>query len=212
MIQISKNILVIICAVIVMAAVPGGCASPKVGYSAKQQYVLGARRDAEKISPVGTSVVKVRPFRVSNRFDCKTFLYRTDEMSYESDFYHEFLGLPGPIITEEVKEWLAASGLFSNVIDTGSRAEGRFVLEGNVLALYGDYTDKDNPQAVIEIHFLLINTTISAGSIVFDETYESVVPLESSRSEALVQGWNTCLKQILEALEKDLQEIVQPDR
>ena len=44
----------------------------------------------------------------------------------------------GSMIAEEVREWVAGSGLFQNVANASGRVEPDHLLEGRITALYGD--------------------------------------------------------------------------
>jgi cholesterol transport system auxiliary component len=204
--RVPSIIVLGICAV--MTAVAGCSVVGEKDYPAKRQYVLDANR-AGKLRPAdGAGVLMVRTFRVSDRFENSQLVYRTGPLSYESDFYNQFLSSPGSLITEEVRQWLGASGVFANVVSAGSRMEARYVLEGNVAALYGDYTSKDAPAAVLEMQFFLIGRAGSGNSIAFHKTYAVTKPLASSGPPALVEGLSACLTEVLKALEADLGEAV----
>ncbi len=85
--------------------------------------------------------------------------------------------------------------------------EATHILEGNVIALYGDYSQKNSPKAVLEIQFFLIDNTSTSSEMIFQNNYRREVALNSSLPEALVKGWNEALQQILTDLEEDLREV-----
>ena len=195
-----------ICIVALIAIILSGCIESAV--SAKRQYLLEASRpDSESVLP-GKGVVKVRRFRVASAFEGNSLVYRTGKVDFESDFYNEFLSSPGSVITEQARRWLGGSGIFTNVVDTGSRLSSDFVLEANVNALYGDFTSKSEPKAVLEIQFFLINTSGAVSKIAFSKTYKATKPLESRKPAVLVSGLNICIENILQAFEDDLQQLL----
>ncbi len=181
-----------------------GCISMERAYPIKRQYVLGVSRSGERLPKPLAGAVKVRQFSISVRFDGREFVYRIGDVAYESDFYNEFLASPASMLTEEARQWLEASGIFANAVDTGSGAAAVYVLEGNVPRLYGDYADQTTPRAVLEIQFFLIDNRTDAGAVVFHKTYAAAEPIASRNPAELVKGWNGCLEKILTELEEDL--------
>jgi cholesterol transport system auxiliary component len=173
----------------------------------KQQFLLDARRASSATAGSPQNVMEVRRFTIDPAFSGKGLTYRKGEFEYESDFYNEFLLAPDAMVTEKVRNWLSMSGLVRRVLDPGSYVDPNYVLEGNVVALYGDFRTQSFPKAVMEIRmFLLEMQTGSDPVIVFGKTYESSVGIESEGPNGLVEAFNRCLVEILGDLEKDLSE------
>ena len=140
----------------------------------------------------------------------KGLTYRTGEFEYESDFCGEFLLSPDAMVTEKVRNWLSRSGLSQRVLDPASCADPTYVLEGNVIALYGDFRAKASPKGVMEIRVFLLEMKTSADrAVVFGKSYKSSVALESKGPAGLVSALDRCLVEILSDLEKDLAERLQ---
>jgi cholesterol transport system auxiliary component len=155
----------------------------------------------------GGATLRVRSLSVAPPYEERGFVYRTSDLGYESDFYHEFLVTPRSMLTEQVRQWLDASGLFSAVIDSASKAEATHTLEGHVSALYGDVRDKASPKAVLSIEFSLLNHRPGAPEIVFRRRYHQETPADNRSPEALARAWSKGLAQILDALEVELAKV-----
>jgi len=183
-----------------------GCTSVDKQPLEKQKYSLEVNRGGEMSSGTAAGVLKVRRFRASSSFEGIGLVYRTGEVSYESDFYNEFLSSPASIVTEIVQKRLEESRVFENVTDETSIVESMYVLEGKVVALYGDYVNTDKPSAVVEILFSVINNKIKKDSMVFQKSYRVSEGIDSRRPADLVRGYNRCLEKILTELENDLRE------
>ncbi len=199
----DKTRLTLACTVLVSFALLTGCA-PKKSFPEKRYYVLDVSRPSGSSPPAEKAVLTVRRFRVSPRYEGKGLVYRRRELSYESDFYNEFLISPGSLLAEEVRQWLAASGLFQNVVDTSSYMEATHILEGNVAALYGDYRERGSPRAVLDVQLFVIDNTSVLSGIVFQQEYRKEVASDGNSAEALVDAWNEALRQVLTDLEVDL--------
>jgi cholesterol transport system auxiliary component len=174
----------------------------------KRTFVLNAGRQGEVGSSATGAILRVRKFRVSPRYEGKGFVYRTGDLRFESDFYREFFTPPASLITEEVRKWLAESGPFEVVMDLSGQTGPMYILEGEIIDLYGDYNRGSLPRAVMDIRFFLINDVSGRSEMVFQKRYRKEPPLKSDSPDALVQGWNEALSQILTDLERDLRQVV----
>lgn len=195
------------CALLAMLALTAGCVSLKKSYPQKRYYLLHAARPGQAPPAADGAALKVRRFGVSPAFAGRELVYRTGELTYESDFYNQFFSTPGHLVTEGARRWLAASGLFGHVVDSASRLEARYVLEGMVVVLYGDYREKEAPRAVLGVQFLLLDDAPSAPEVVFQREYSAKQPLKGTSADALVEGWAQALRSVLEALERDLRQL-----
>ena len=189
---------------IMTAIIVAGC-GPK-SYE-KQYFILDTQRPSSAVAGNNANIVEVRRFTVASAFNSKSLIYRVGEFEYESDFYNEFLVSPTAMITEKTSNWLAGSGVARRVLDPGSNVDPTHIIEGNVIALYGDFRNKSAPKAVMEIRIFLLDTKAETESgIVFGNTYTSSVGLESKTPEGLVSAFDRCLVEILTNLEEDLAE------
>src|SRR5262249_14486892 len=130
-------------------------------------------------------------------------VYRNSDLNYESDFYHEFFIAPRPLLTEQLRQWLDASGLFRLVLDSATRVPTTHSLEGTVSALYADFRDKASPKAVLAIEFFMTKDE-SAPELVLHKRYFREVSMENRAPEALAKAWSKALQQILTSFEEDL--------
>lgn len=188
----------------ISAIIIAGC-GPK-SYE-KQHYILDTQRESSAEAGNNTHIIEVRRFTIASAFNSKSLIYRTSEFKYESDFYNEFLVSPTAMITEKIRNWLAASGIAHRVLDPGSNIDPTHIIEGNVVSLYGDFRTKSSPKAIMEIRiFLLDKKAETESGIVFGKTYNASVDLETRNPEDLVSAFDRCLVEILTDLEKDLAE------
>ena len=187
-----------------LAAWLSGCVSIEKSYPDKRYFVLDISRDINPKNETGIGILQVSNARVSPRYEEKSFVYRTSEAGYESDFYNQFLVSPAFLISEEVRKGLARSHVFQHVIASSSQLEPTHILESGVAALYGDFRDLSAPRAVMEIDFFLSREASGRSEIVLGRRYSKSVPLSGRSPEALVKGWNEALEAILNSLIADL--------
>jgi cholesterol transport system auxiliary component len=197
-----KKAMWILCAVAVALS---GCVSTDKEYPAKRQYVIDVTHPGKVAgAPPNAASLKVRRFRVSDRFDTTMLVTRTGAVTYQTDFYNEFLAGPGALVADEARQWLDASGLFANVASSTSRAQARYLLEGNIVTLCGDYRDSDKPVSVLEVQIFLIDTSTGDNVVAFNKTYRQETPATAAGPPALVESINAGLLKIFMTLEADL--------
>ena len=183
-----------------------GCIRLASSYPEKRYFLIDISRQ-EDVSPRATDeVLRVVTLSVSPQYEGKDFVYRKGDVVYESDFYNEFLISPTDIFTEQVRQWVAKSGLFAQVADLSGYNEPTFFLGGTVTALFGDFRDISAPKAIMEIEFLLSRDVSAKGEAAFQNRYHREIPLDGPSPQALVKGWDEALRQILTDLEKDLRD------
>ena len=186
-----------------------GCATLTRPDPDRRHYMLQVERPQiiHDASGPGTDVLAVRAFRVASAYDARGIVTIRSGGRVESDFYEQFFLLPGEMISSQIRQWLANSGLFALVSDLGGLKEPDLILEGVVQELYRDYRT-GSPQAVLAIQVLLLRPDpLGAVDVVLQENYRQVRDLPDASIQSLVGAWNDGLAQILTDLEDRLREI-----
>jgi uncharacterized lipoprotein YmbA len=172
----------------------------------RRYFALDAGAMAAAGETSSKRILKVAPVRVAHRYDSKGFVYRIGADSFETDFYNHFLAAPGPMLTDELRQVLSEANLFQAVLDFTSVIASTHVLEGTIDELYGDFSRDDAGKAVLGISCVMREGGPD-GAIVFRKRYEKTIPLQARSAEALVQGWNRALEEMLSALVSDLRAL-----
>jgi cholesterol transport system auxiliary component len=183
-----------------------GCTTLNKNYPERNYYIFNVSIQQRNLSPVSGTVLDVPRFDISPSFAGTEFVYRIGDLSYQSDFYNQFLRPPASLITEGARKWLSESGLFKYVVNS-TYGRPNYVLEGNVNELYGDFRAHDTPKAVLGIQFFLIDESSTNPKIIFQNNYQREVALNTKSPGELVKGWNEALQQILTALDEDLRKV-----
>ena len=170
----------------------------------KRNYILEVSRSLPRQESSKDIILDVESFNIDTAFSTKSLLYRKGQAEYEADFYNQFLISPEDMLSDKTRGWLSESGLFKLVLEPGSYSDATHVLEGNIIALYGDFREKLSPKATMKIRFFLVK--LSDKSVVFTKTYESINEAQSKTAGALVEAFDKCLINILSNLEQDLQK------
>ena len=187
-----------------VVALCAACVGIEKSYPDKRYFVLEAPANLSPSNPSANETLQVSNIRVSPRYADKSFVYRTSEAGYESDFYNQFLVSPASLITEEVRKGLTESQVFKYVISASNQSQPSYVLEGTVNALYGDFRNPNSPRAVLEMEFFLTSEIPGKPGILMQKRYAKSLPLTGRTPEALIKGWNEALEEILTPLAADL--------
>jgi cholesterol transport system auxiliary component len=167
-------------------------------------FLLEVQRDGNPQTLSKDGILTVRPFSLSPGYHPKELTYRTGDFQYESDYYNRFITDAGRQIAEQTRRWLSDSGLFAHVVPPGSTMSATHLLEGNITRLYGDFRDKNNAQAVVEITFYLLDIKNRNPEILFHETMNITTAVSENKVELLIEAYNAGLTKILTQLERKL--------
>jgi cholesterol transport system auxiliary component len=194
-------------AIVLVLLLPlAACVSVKQPPPEKRFYGLNVTRINDPNPPEKGSILWVRKFQISPMYEDKAFVYRNGELSYQSDFYNEFLINPGPMITTQVTGWLTGANIFRMVVDSPGKILSDYILEGVITELYGDFQNPVAPTAVLEMQFFLLDDTDVHSRIIVQKQMRRVIPLKGGEPSDLIQGWNIALEQILTEFEQALRD------
>lgn len=179
-----------------------------VSYPEKHSFMLNVDRRPKARSALTEKVLTVSRFQTASPYENKNFVYRKGDIDYESDYYNAFLSLPGDMMTDMVREWIAKTGIFKYVLNSQDVDDPHYNLEGFVKRLYGDYGQSGAPRGVLELRMALSQKEKGRSIVVFQKEYNEHVPLQGDTPEHLIRGWNEALYKILTAFEEDLGQTV----
>ncbi|WP_431281886.1 hypothetical protein ACQW02_21170 [Humitalea sp. 24SJ18S-53] len=83
----------------------------------------------------------IRGLRAAPGLDARGLRVIRADGTERLDPYAEWVGPPNELVEEQLRRWLAASGLFGGIVAQGTRARTDLVLEGEVTALEADLRD-----------------------------------------------------------------------
>jgi len=153
------------------------------------------------------TVLRVRLLRVASPYNGQAFVYKTTGNEFRTDYYNGFIAAPDQLLTGSLIAWLLRAGPFDSVVDVASGIPARYVLEGNVTALYGDYSDKAIPKAVMVVRIFLLDDHDANLRIMFEKQYSATSAIERGNVNSLVKGWGIAFRQILEQMTADLRDL-----
>lgn len=141
-------------------------------------------------------------FSANTPFDGKSLVYRLSDNRYEKDFYNVYLVYPRDMVANATRDWLVKSNAFEQVVEQSAVFFPKYQLQGIIDEFYGDY--RGQPEAVVTVQFYA-SSSFSAKNYLFSSPRISKrVPLADKSPQALIQGQQQALAQVLAALEVQL--------
>lgn len=153
------------------------------------------QRDAQQMR------IRVQPFEIAPQFEGKPLVYRFSDVRYEADFYNEFLVAPRIMLMEQSAEWLRRAGYEA----TSNGGRNDYILNVAVSAMYGDFSQPQQPRAVLTTRFALAGPDVAQP--VLEREYTVGVPIADRSADSVVQGLSAALTQTLTKLTAELQTL-----
>lgn len=169
----------------------------------KKYFRVSPERNATPAAIPSPIVLKVRRMSISDVYNTRELVYQMKDGRIESDFYNMYFVPPANMLTSELRRWLESSGRFTHIIEPGSMVVSSLTLEGVVSSLYGDYST-DQPAAVVDMQFFLVDENSANNDIVFSKDYKQRIPLTQATPQELVQAITQGVQTIFTELENDL--------
>jgi len=203
----------------------GGCSVlPTQPYLERRDWPLVVRRsddsagdvtgDVTGASPTGVArpgragrVLLVRTVQAGPGMEERGLQTLQQDGSVKTDFYEQWTVPPAEAVNDDLRRWLADSGLFAAVLGPGSRMTADFALEGELLALHADLRTMTARAA---LSLVLIDLRPGAASIGFQRTEAASVKLEGTDPPALVQAQREAVAAVLRQTAADLANALHP--
>ncbi len=201
----ARAVAVALAAAALLAA--GGCSFTRPA-PVKETFLLAPAVPARAAAPRAESL-RVGIFTVGGAFRDRQFVVREGDLRFSTDFYHEFITPPAPMIAEATSRALRDAGVFARVSAPGTPADADWVLDAFVGELYADQRNAGDIGARLSITFYLSRDR--AGSVPFwTHTYERRIPVRDTSAAAYVEALNKALGEVLAELARDLAAVKPP--
>jgi len=174
-------------------------------YPQKRYYLITVEEQNFKKSRKKFPYLRVNKFKISNLYEGKNFIYKLSDVRYEADFYSEFLVFPASNITEIFQQWILKTEIGTLPPPTLFENEKLYTLSGQILSLYGNFIDSNNPGAVMELDIYIQRSSDSG--VIFKKSYRQIIKIPNTQADELVKGWNQAITNILLELESDLKKV-----
>lgn len=185
----------------------GGC-SLSVPQQEKQTYLLASARPAAapaQSTPLfKAATLRIRDLRATAPFRDTALIYRETDQRYVADEGNLFATAPSSLVSERLRTWIAASGLFQSVWSAGSSQLSNYLIEGEITALYADVRNPKAPAVEISGRLQLIQDQAKGVRIVLDWPFTQRQAIPAADANHVAQGMDQALTQILSNFEQTL--------
>jgi ABC-type uncharacterized transport system auxiliary subunit len=200
-IQMTNNFRFIqFVALVFIVTVLSACSLPKRPALEAGTWMVAPERTGTPYKPRSDLWLKMGSASTTPPFDGKSLVYRLGDQRYEKDFYNMYSALPNEMIGNATRQWLNNAQIFSMTVGQGNSFFPYYILQTSIEEFYGDY--RVRPEAVITIEFFLTATDPQKRNPVIGKNrYTKRVALKDNTPQALVQGQQEALAQILKEYE-----------
>lgn len=198
MIKNIKTIAIILMASLLLA----GCLGTK--YIQQNKFMLQVNIPKKPATSYNGIVLQIEEPTIATQFANTSFVYRTSNTQYQTDYYNIFFIPASEQIKQLLSGYLGRSRSISRVVDVPSVIKAKYLLSTKILELYADYRDRNHPTGVITIEFSLFKESSGKYYELMHTTLSQATSLQQKDSESLVSAWNTDLQKIFKQLSSQL--------
>lgn len=184
------------------AAALGGCSLlPSSEYLQQRDWPLDVHRDTTLPAPPHGKVLLVRAIRSGPGLEERGMRWLLRDGSVHVDFYEKWAVPPAQGVEDDVRQWLAAAGLFSAVVAPGSRLDANYVIEGELTTFIAD---PNAGVAHIAISLVLLDQHPTPIKVLLQKTESAEVHLAGTDPPAIAAAMRAAIVEVLRKIEADV--------
>ncbi|WP_220717932.1 ABC-type transport auxiliary lipoprotein family protein [Agarivorans litoreus] len=148
--------------------------------------------------------VRIDSVRVDSPFNNTQMVFRLSDVSFETDYYNRYITEPGAIIENQLSTLITRSGLAENTVPYNASVSTNVVLKTVVTKLFGDFRKDQTPAALMEIQFILVDTSAARPDIILEKKLSRKIELADKTPQAFAKGLSNALTEIFDELVESL--------
>lgn len=177
----------------------GGCSVlPQPAYVERTVWPLVVRRNAALPPRRGGKVLVVRELTAAPGLTQRGVQWLRPDGSLHVDFYNQWAVPPAEGVTDDLRRWLADSGLFAAVVGPDSGLSGDFTLEGELTAFVGNPARRE---ARVALALVLIGARAVPARVLVQRTVAAEAPMRTDAPAAVVAALSAALRAALDRSE-----------
>jgi len=186
--------------------VAAGCNPLAQPFPEKTMFVLDARRP-ERLPPNPRGrVLVVRSITPGPGAEQRGLVTRLPAGQQRIDFWNEFFAPPPALVQDQLRQWLADSGLFAAVVDPGTRASPTLALEPVLTALFADAAESPTV-ARVQMQTLILGLERSPPRVIAQAEHDRRAQIASLAPATIVAGFNVVLAAIFAEIEASFRAV-----
>ncbi len=188
-------------------ALAAGCANPlSRPFPEKTLFVLDVRRPQRLAPNPRGRVLVLRSVTPAPGAELRGLVTRQAGGQQRVDFWNEFFAPPAALVQDQLRTWLAECGLFSAVVDQGTRATPALALEPVLGGLFADAATTP-PQARAQMQALLLGLDRTPPRVLAQGDFDRAAQIASLAPQAIVAGLNVALAAVFGEIEAALRAV-----
>jgi cholesterol transport system auxiliary component len=176
-----------------------GCSLlPAEPYVDRRSWPLVVRRPGVLPPRQNGKILLVRSVRAAPELETRGLQWLQHDGSVHVDYYEQWAVPPAQAVDDDLRQWLAASGIYSAVLAPGSRLTAELVLEGELNTFIGDL-----PAGVgrVELAIVLLDQQPNPAKVKLQQTVAATSPLTGTSVPDLVAALRAALEDVLHQAE-----------
>jgi ABC-type uncharacterized transport system auxiliary subunit len=149
-------------------------------------------------------ILLVRPMLAGPGLEVRGLQLLQADGSVQTAFYEQWAVAPAQSVDDDLRRWLADSGMFAAVVPSGSRLTADLVLESELVALHADLGSGTARAALA----LVLIDQLATPAIRLERTETATVGLEGIDPASLVRAQRAAVEAVLRQTEAALAEVL----
>ncbi len=176
-----------------------GCSLlPSQPYQERRDWPLVVRRPVALPPRRNGRILLVRTVRAAPELETRGLQWLRQDGSVHVDYYEQWAVPPAQAVDDDLRQWLAASGIYSAVLAPGSRLSADLVLEGELNMFM---IDLPAAMARAELTIVLLDQRPNAAKVKLQQTFKADVKLAGTDVPQFVAALRSALRNVLQEIE-----------
>ena len=180
----------------------GGCSVlPQTPYVQRRDWPLDVHRVPALPPPPRGRVLLVRTLRAGPGLEGRGLRWLEPDGSVRVDFYEQWAVPPAVAVEDDLRQWLANSGLFGAVVAPGSRVNADYVLEGELQTFFAD---RQAGMARVRLALVVLDQRGGTVKVLLQKTEVGEAKLANPEPPAIAEGMRAAILAVLQRTEGDV--------
>jgi ABC-type uncharacterized transport system auxiliary subunit len=174
---------------------------PSQPYTERRDWPLVIRRPVSLPPRRNGKVLLVRQVSAAPELDSRGLQWLRRDGSVHTDYYEQWAVAPADAVDDDLRQWLASSGLYAAVLSPGSRVPAGLVLEAELTTFIADFP-AGLARAALAV--VLLDQRLNPPKVKLQHTFSATAELAGDSIPSLVDASRAALARVFEATERGL--------
>jgi ABC-type uncharacterized transport system auxiliary subunit len=183
------------------AALAGCSLLPSQPYVERREWPLVVRRPTSLPPRRKGKSLLVRTVSAAPQLEARGLQWLQPDGSVHVDYYEQWIVPPAQAVDEDLRDWLASSGIYAAVLAPGSRMSADLVLEAELDTLIVDLPAR---VARAELAVVLLDQRGISPRVRLQQSFGATAPLAGDDIRNMVDALRSALRGVLQQVEAAL--------